>query len=624
VEGGEPGGVNPRAAARERGSIIVAMATASRAPLRAALALLAFTGSPAAAAWNSSPGVPVTPAAAACVPQLAVPDGLGGAFLVLDGPSGTSDIGVFVQHLTASGEVAVGWPAGGAPVGVASTDAPGCLPDHVLQPAAASDGAGGVYVSWAGPPIDSNSSVPTLHVQHVDASGQRAAGWPAAGLPATTGPGEVASTLYRDGSGGVFVVWFDVRELFPPTSTADDPHIMVQHMLASGALAPGFTALGRFLGSGVPPVHERRLEASFAQDPTGGAWAIVARASADTTVERAAFIVMRFDASGLVADGFGEDGIILPGPSADMGGPDLKPSHIVPDGGGGAWALVASSARGATIAFHVLADGSFDPALPAAGLTLAALPGEIVEPDGNAGFFVRVVTGSGALMLRRIEPDGSADPAWAPPIAICGELDATLFPTADGVLAAGWLGLASRFCRTLTGEALVGRLARDGSIPPDWPRDGVLTHGVAAAVNVSAATSEMATVACAVGDAGFIVAWRVGLASDPPASPGEVRAMRYTLQGALAGVEAPGGGRATGLRARWIAGAGIRAEVAAATETRRLDVSDLLGRRVAAAEVAPGAREVTVAGTGGLRPGLYFLRLRAPGGAERAKVLVRR
>jgi hypothetical protein len=595
-----------------------------RARHRIALLLLLAAGSPAAAAWNTSPGVPVTPAAAFRVPQLAVADGAGGAFIVLGGLSGASDIGVYVQHLTASGDIAAGWPADGAAVGPVATIDANCLPYHVSQVAAASDGAGGVYVAWAAPPLDPDSNQPTLYVQHVDASGQRAAGWPAAGQPATTGAGQSASTIYRDAGGGVIVAWRDVRHLFPPTSTADDPHIIVQHFLAGGSRAPGFVPIGRFVGANQPVVREPRLDASFVADPTAGAWAVVERGSEDTTVAHAGFIVMRFDLNGAVAEGFGEDGVMMPGPSADIGHPGTRPAHLFPDGAGGAWVFVSSGARGAVIAFHVLDDGSFDPALPATGLSLAAVPGEIVEPDGAAGFFVRVVTDSGALALRRLAPGGAADPAWAPPIAICGDLDATLFPTADGVLGVGSLGLSSHFCRMLIGEALVGRLARDGSIPADWPRDGVLTHGIAAAVNVSTETWETSAVACADGQGGYIVAWHV-LNGDSPASSGEVRAMRFTLQGALAGVDPPpGGGGPPSLRAFWVAGAGIRAEVAAAAEPRRLDVSDLLGRRVAAAEVAAGTRELTVAGTNGLRPGLYFLRLRAPGGAERAKVLVKR
>src|SRR5262249_24618781 len=152
---------------------------------------------------------------------------------------------------------------------------------------------------------------------------------------------------YGDGSGGVFVVWRDVRHLFPPSSTADDPHIMIQHVLADGSIAPGFAPLGRFVGSGVPPVHEPRVDASFVDETTGGAWAIVTRASADTTVDPAGFIVMRFDLDGFVADGFGEDGLMLPGPSADIGHPGTRAARLFADGTGGAWAFVASGARGA-------------------------------------------------------------------------------------------------------------------------------------------------------------------------------------------------------------------------------------------------------------------------------------
>ena len=44
-----------------------------------------FAARPALAAWNNVSGVLVTSAAVSLVPQLAVPDGQGGAFVVLMG-----------------------------------------------------------------------------------------------------------------------------------------------------------------------------------------------------------------------------------------------------------------------------------------------------------------------------------------------------------------------------------------------------------------------------------------------------------------------------------------------------------------------------------------------------------
>src|SRR5262249_43134467 len=161
---------------------------------------------------------------------------------------------------------------------------------------------------------------------------------------------------------------------------------------------------------------------------------------------------------------------------------------------------------------------------------------------------------------------------------ICGGLDAALFPTPDGVLGVGWAGISSQSCSVTSGEGLVGRLARGGTIPADWPVDGIANEGVAAAVNVAYASREMSTVACADGLGGAIVAWGV-IDGDAPVLAGEVRAMRFTLQGAVAGVE-PSAGAGLALRGARFTRTGIRVRVSGALPGgARLDAHDLLGRR---------------------------------------------
>src|SRR5262245_19895979 len=321
------------------------MPPSHRIPLPTALACLFAIAAPAAASWDSSMGNLVAPANAARMPQLAVSDGAGGAFVVLGGATGAAQVGLFVQHLMADGTRAPGWPGAGAEaVSLALGGDPDCIPYPLDQVSATADGAGGVYVSWAAPPLEASSGAPGLYVQHLDASGARVAGWPAEGLSVTTGAGQASSTIYPDGGSGVFAIWRDVRHLFPSGSTGDDPHIILQHLLANGTRAPGFLPIGRFIGANMPPVREPRLSASFTAEPTGGAWAIVERASADTTVDPAGFIVMRTDLTGLMANGWGEDGIMLPGPSADIGHPGTHGARLFPDGSGGAWVFVASGA----------------------------------------------------------------------------------------------------------------------------------------------------------------------------------------------------------------------------------------------------------------------------------------
>lgn len=70
------------------------------------------------------------------------PDGLGGCYVAWERPTGTSRVSV-LQHITASGTVAVGWPAGGMLlplVGTSTTNA-----------AVVADGFGGVLVVYTSP-----------------------------------------------------------------------------------------------------------------------------------------------------------------------------------------------------------------------------------------------------------------------------------------------------------------------------------------------------------------------------------------------------------------------------------------------------------------------------------------
>src|SRR5262245_61034387 len=116
---------------------------------------------PARAGWEAPGGALVAPAGARTQPLLAIADGAGGVFVVLGGA------GVAVQHLDAAGDVVAGWPAAGVQVSsnLTPTGMP-CSPATYAGISAASDGAGGVYVTWGAPPILVNTSLPTLYVQH--------------------------------------------------------------------------------------------------------------------------------------------------------------------------------------------------------------------------------------------------------------------------------------------------------------------------------------------------------------------------------------------------------------------------------------------------------------------------
>src|SRR5436190_1975145 len=98
-----------------------------------------------------------------------VPDGSGGMFVVwLDQRRGYSpNIDLYGTRLLADGSVAPSWPIDGA--ALAATG-------YVTTPSLAPDGAGGLILIW----FDQTDHKP--HMQHVDASGVLAPGFPADGL----------------------------------------------------------------------------------------------------------------------------------------------------------------------------------------------------------------------------------------------------------------------------------------------------------------------------------------------------------------------------------------------------------------------------------------------------------
>ncbi len=128
------------------------------------------------------------------------PDGAGGVFIAWrDLRAGA--LGTYASRLDASGHLVPPWPAGGL---LTNTN-----PGGQLAPALAADGAGGIFVAWAGRVMTATRLGP---------DGTRAAGWPAAGTPLCTNGPEVCQGAYpdhlqllADGLGGAIGVWQEYR-----------------------------------------------------------------------------------------------------------------------------------------------------------------------------------------------------------------------------------------------------------------------------------------------------------------------------------------------------------------------------------------------------------------------------
>jgi hypothetical protein len=149
----------------------------------------------------------------------------GDALVAWDDP----DLGkVVVQRVTSAGAVHASWPAGGLAVST-GTDLQ-ALPDLIA------DGTGGALVAWQ---EGSFFPLPSfkIFVQRVTATGTISSGWPATGVPVSTGATAfIPSNLIGDGGNGALIAWTDVGSGFGD--------ILAQHILSTGVTDPGWAADG--------------------------------------------------------------------------------------------------------------------------------------------------------------------------------------------------------------------------------------------------------------------------------------------------------------------------------------------------------------------------------------------
>jgi hypothetical protein len=197
-------------------------------------------------------GAPVTTAPGGQFYPLAMPDGAGGALVVWGDERHEMDRDIYAQHITATGALAAGWPAGGRAVCAAPFDQ--------LSPVAVSDGAGGAYVAWDDQRNDAND----VYVVRIDGDGAPRPGWPADGAPACSLLADQQQVaIARDASGGVILAWRDGRSVV-------DKDIYAVGFTADGALAPGWIANGKAV-SALTGLQERPAVVS---DSAGGAFVV--------------------------------------------------------------------------------------------------------------------------------------------------------------------------------------------------------------------------------------------------------------------------------------------------------------------------------------------------------------
>jgi hypothetical protein len=307
-----------------------------------------------------------------------VSDGQGGAFVAwnneTEDATNPSIKDVYIQHVTADGDLAPGWPPIGIPLELRGDD----QQIEAMSP----DGVGGVIVTWQD--FGTGSTASDVFAQRIGPDGQRPAGWPPDGLPVCAAPGPQGnSCIVPDGLGGALITWLDYRY----QQYLGEPFGV--RVLADGTVAPGW------------PVNGRRLQGdgnssgcTTFSDGFGGA--ILVTGAPDG--ERA----LRMDLDGNTAPGWGPDGVVAIPAAVNH---SAYNGYEIGDGTGGTY-LFWADWRSMPPPFdpytffdyldiygvHVRGDGTMDPGWPTTGLPVAVLGAQQDTPqalaDGSGGVFV--------------------------------------------------------------------------------------------------------------------------------------------------------------------------------------------------------------------------------------------
>ena len=369
-------------------------------------------------------------------------------------------------------------------------------------PKIATDGTGGAIVAWH----DLRSPTINIFAQHVLASGDVDAAWPAGGRAlltdapalATALAGQKEPVIVSDGDGGAIVAWQDGR------SNATESDVFAQHVLSSGAVDPAWPANGTALSTAAG----FQLDLVIVSDGADGAivaWQDGRSAESDFDV-----YAQHVLASGRVDPGWPAGGIAL----CTAPGPQASPK-IASDGAGGAivtWAdFRLGGANGDIFAQHVLGSGAVDPAWPANGRAVALAAGTQFDPtivsDGAGG---AIVTWSDArdgqfdIYAQRLLGSGAIAPGWpADGRALCTAPLEQLAPViaSDGASGAivSWQDLRNGANR----DTFAQHVLASGAIDAAWPVNG-------AALSLSSGDQSNASIV-ADGTGGAIVAWEENL-----------------------------------------------------------------------------------------------------------------
>ncbi len=216
------------------------------------LVLVCLSPCPAAGAWPSDPVVnlPICTAASNQQHPAIASDGAGGAFVTWDDFRNEPYYDIYAQHVLANGTLDPTWPNEGLLVCASAS--------NQQNPAIASDGAGGAFVTWEDL---RNEPYLDIYAQHVLANGTLDPAWPTAGRAVCAAPlDQQQPAIAIDGAGGAIVTWEDFRN-------EPEYDIYAQHLLANGTVDAAWPTGGR----AVCTAAEYQQQPAITSDGSGGA-----------------------------------------------------------------------------------------------------------------------------------------------------------------------------------------------------------------------------------------------------------------------------------------------------------------------------------------------------------------
>jgi hypothetical protein len=330
-------------------------------------------------------------------PPVIVSDGTGGAIIAwADGRDEISRFDIFAQHVLGSGIVDPAWPANGRALATVRGDQE--------SPRIAADGAGGAIVTW----MDSRSGITGVDIfaQHVLRSGVVDPNWPVNGVPLSTAPQlQALPDIVPDGTGGAIVTWHDFRS---STTGAD---IFAQHVTSAGIVDPAWPVNGRALTLAAGS----QLNPTIVSDGLHGA--IVAWEDSRDGLSH--IFAQHVLGSGAIAPGWPANGLAVCVAAVDQVHPLIASDGAAPGvAGSGAlvtWQDARSGVSHNPYVQHVLATGRVDPAWPVNGKALSLSSGEEVDAsiatDASGGAIVAWEEDS-FIFVNHVRASGVLDPTF--------------------------------------------------------------------------------------------------------------------------------------------------------------------------------------------------------------------